>query len=34
MLLNIFKVFGHAPELGTAFTDTVMAILGWSASPG
>ena len=27
MLLNIFKVFGHTPELGTVFTDTVMAIL-------
>ena len=27
MLLNIFKVFGHAPELGTVFTDLVMAIL-------
>ena len=27
MLLNIFKVFGHAPELGTVFTDTVMAML-------
>jgi AhpD family alkylhydroperoxidase len=27
MLLNIFKVFGHAPEMGTVFTDTVMAIL-------
>jgi hypothetical protein len=21
MLLNIFKVFGHTPELGTVFTD-------------
>lgn len=27
MLLNIFKVFGHTPQLGTVFTDTVMAIL-------
>ena len=27
MLLNIFKVFGHTPELGTVFTDMVMAIL-------
>lgn len=27
MLLNIFKVFGHTPELGTVFTDLVMAIL-------
>ncbi len=27
MLLNIFKVFGHAPELGNVFTDLVMAIL-------
>ena len=27
MLLNIFKVFGHTPELGTVFTDTIMAIL-------
>lgn len=27
MLLNIFKVFGHAPELGKAFTDSVMAML-------
>lgn len=27
MLLNIFKVFGHTPELGTLFTDLVMAIL-------
>lgn len=27
MLLNIFKVLGHTPELGAAFTDTVMAIL-------
>jgi len=27
MLLNIFKVFGHTPELGTIFTDLVMAIL-------
>lgn len=26
-LLNIFKVFGHAPELGEAFTHLVMAIL-------
>ena len=24
MLLNIFKVFGHTPELGGVFTDTVM----------
>ena len=27
MLLNIFKVFGHAPELGAVFTDSVMAML-------
>lgn len=27
MLLNIFKVFGHTPELGLAFTDSVMAML-------
>ena len=27
MLLNIFKVFGHTPELGAVFTDLVMAIL-------
>ena len=27
MLLNIFKVFGHTAELGTVFTDLVMAIL-------
>jgi len=27
MLLNIFKVFGHTPELGKVFTDLVMAIL-------
>ena len=27
MLLNIFKVFGHAPELGTVFTESVMAML-------
>jgi len=27
MLLNIFKVFGHTPELGTVFTDAVMAML-------
>ena len=26
-LLNIFKVFGHQPEYGQVFTDTVMAIL-------
>ncbi len=26
-LLNIFKVFGHTPELGNAFTVLVMAIL-------
>ena len=26
-LLNIFKVFGHQPEYGTAFTDLIMAIL-------
>lgn len=26
-LLNIFKVFGHQPEYGTVFTDTVLAIL-------
>jgi len=27
MLLNIFKVFGHTPELGTVFTESVMAML-------
>lgn len=27
LLLNIFKVFGHTPELGTCFTDSVMAML-------
>ena len=27
MLLNIFKVFGHVPELGKCFTDSVMAML-------
>ena len=27
MLLNIFKVFGHTPELVTVFTDMIMAIL-------
>ncbi len=27
MLLNIFKVFGHTPELGAIFTDLIMAIL-------
>ena len=26
-LLNIFKVFGHQPEYGNVFTDTIMAIL-------
>jgi len=26
-LLNIFKVFGHQPEYGTVFTNTIMAIL-------
>ncbi len=26
-LLNIFKVFGHQPEYGQAFTDLIMAIL-------
>lgn len=26
-LLNIFKVFGHQPEYGAAFTDAVLAIL-------
>ncbi len=26
-LLNIFKVFGHQPEYGMAFTKTIMAIL-------
>ena len=26
-LLNIFKVFGHQPEYGNAFTDLIMAIL-------
>jgi uncharacterized peroxidase-related enzyme len=27
MVLNIFKVYGHTPQLGTVFTDLVMAIL-------
>ncbi len=27
MLLNIFKVFGHTPPLGAAFTQSVMAML-------
>jgi AhpD family alkylhydroperoxidase len=27
LLLNIFKVFGHTPPLGTIFTDSVMAML-------
>lgn len=27
MLLNIFKVFGHIPEIGVPFTDMIMAIL-------
>lgn len=27
LLLNIFKVFGHTPELGRCFTDSVMAML-------
>lgn len=27
MLLNIFKVFGHTPDLGTVFTDLIMQIL-------
>jgi AhpD family alkylhydroperoxidase len=27
LLLNIFKVFGHTPELGECFTDSVMAML-------
>ncbi len=27
MLLNIFKVFGHTPELGAVFTDVIIAIL-------
>ncbi len=27
LLLNIFKVFGHTPELGTVFTNLIMAIL-------
>lgn len=27
MLLNIFKVFGHTPRLGTIFTDSVMEML-------
>jgi len=27
MVLNIFKVFGHTPELGAIFTDSVMAML-------
>lgn len=26
-LLNIFKVFGHQPEYGNVFTETIMAIL-------
>lgn len=27
LLLNIFKVFGHTPELGAVFTDLITAIL-------
>jgi len=27
MLLNIFKVFGHTPDLSTVFTHLIMAIL-------
>jgi len=27
ILLNIFKVFGHTPELGSVFTDSVLAML-------
>ena len=27
LLLNIFKVFGHTPALGTVFTDMIMEIL-------
>ncbi len=27
LLLNIFKVFGHVPKLGVAFTDSVMEML-------
>ncbi len=27
LLLNIFKVFGHTPNLGTVFTDSVMEML-------
>ena len=27
MLLNIFKVFGHVPKHGAAFTDLIMEIL-------
>ena len=27
LLLNIFKVFGHIPELGAIFTDSVLAML-------
>ncbi len=33
MLLNIFKVFGHTPQLGAVFTDLVMAILQDGALP-
>lgn len=33
MLLNIFKVFGHTPELGKVFTDSVMAMLKDGALP-
>lgn len=27
MLLNIFKVFGHTPQLGRIFTESVMEML-------
>jgi len=33
MLLNIFKVFGHTPDLGAVFTDLVMVILKDGALP-
>jgi len=32
-LLNVFKVFGHNPEFGNVFTETVMAILKDGALP-
>ena len=34
VLLNIFKVFWHAPALGAVFTDSVMAMPRMASSPG